>query len=110
MSVTKEQRTEWERMGLCTECGGLKLDPKFRMCVRCRDKKRDYMRGLYAKDYPKSTPDRIKVRPEIRKNHKCWNCEWGRYATDRFFCPFVEGTCVKTGTMNGIEKEKHDED
>ena len=98
------KRKQWEQMGLCLSCGGLKLEPEYKTCVRCRERKREQMRAIYAKDKP--IPEKPKVMPEIRKDHKCWFCEWRRFEQDRFFCPFVEGTCVKDGTVKiGLEKE-----
>lgn len=105
-----EKRLKWERMGLCTNCGGLKLEPKFNTCAKCREKSREKMRRLYAKDNVPE-PVKLKIAPEIRKDHKCWYCEWKKFEGDRFFCPFAEGTCVKDGTVRiGLEEEKHNED
>ena len=25
----------------------------------------------------------------------CLNCPYGKFIVDRFFCPFVEGSCIK---------------
>jgi hypothetical protein len=68
------------------------------------------MRAIYAKDKAPE-PEKPKVMPEIRKNHKCWYCEWRKFEGDRFFCPFAEGTCVKDGTVKiGLDKEEKNED
>lgn len=53
------------------------------------------MKAVYAKEGQTITPEKNMVLPEIRKNHKCWYCEWGKFEGDRFFCPFIAGTCVK---------------
>lgn len=109
--ASKEKRNEWERMGLCTHCGGLKLEPEFRMCAKCRAKSRENVQGIYWREKQPIAPEKPKVLPEIRKNHKCWNCEWRKFEGDRFFCPFVEGTCVKDGTLKiGLDEEVRNED
>lgn len=101
-----EKRAQWERMGLCTTCGGLKLEPEWRTCAKCRMRSREKMRAIYAKEKLPIEPEKPKVMPEIRKDHKCWHCEWSRFEGDRFFCPFAEGTCVKDGTVKiGLDKE-----
>ena len=28
-------------------------------------------------------------------DHYCMGCPWGRYEGDRFFCPFVTGSCAR---------------
>lgn len=89
----KEKHDKWERMGLCTVCGGLRLDPAYKTCARCRAKSREKkIQSIYA-DFPQAP-----IASEISSDHKCWTCEWGRFEGDRFFCPFVEGTCVKEKT------------
>lgn len=98
---TKQEREKWERMGLCIDCGGLRLEPKYRRCAKCRELQ---WGRIYGKGYTRNLTfeELFKVQPEIRKNHKCWNCEWRRFEGDRFFCPFVEGTCIKNGTVNNV--------
>lgn len=106
----KERHEQWERMGLCTNCGGLRLDLEYRMCAKCRAKERERKRALYAKDMP--VDEKPRIMPEIRKNHKCWYCEWRRFEQDRFFCPFVEGTCMKDGNafVEPVKDEPEKED
>ena len=29
------------------------------------------------------------------KDRFCLNCPYGKFIGDRFFCPFVEGSCIK---------------
>lgn len=90
--ITKEKRAEWERMGLCTVCGGINLDPAYRHCARCRDKQRE-KRAKYA--FNAYVEEKKTVRPAISPDHKCWNCVWSSFAGDRFFCPFGVGMCAK---------------
>ena len=91
----KAKRELRERMGLCVECGGLKTYPHHRMCDKCKAKEK-------AKRLTKlmePTEVEAKLRSlEVKPDHKCWSCEWGRFEGDRFFCPLVLGTCVKDGT------------
>lgn len=91
----REKKEQWERMGFCTMCGGLQLDPAYKTCAKCRSKRREReLRNKYA-----TFPDEPKLEKRtVSNDHKCWTCEWGRFEGDRFFCPFVEGTCVKEKT------------
>ena len=110
MAATREQRREWERRGLCSNCGGLRLELEWKTCARCRERSREKMRAIYAKD-KMPEPEKPVVMPEIRKNHKCWYCEWRKFEGDRLFCPFAEGTCVKDGTAMREHKKvvKHED-
>lgn len=96
MSEFVERRLQWERMGLCCKCGGLRLEPAYKWCAECRSKNREKkLRYLYG-NFPE--PSKVEKR-SVPSDHKCWTCEWSRYEDDRFFCPFVEGTCAKEGTL-----------
>lgn len=53
---------------------------------------------------PKPAPVSLKRAPvydlrssrrKIPADFKCWDCVWSTFLGDRFFCPFVPGTCVK---------------
>lgn len=86
-----EQRAKWGRMGLCTNCGGLRIDPKYDMCHRCREQIRDAkIRKKFGDGVKKPKKHR-----EVSPKHKCWGCVWGTFIGDGFYCPRVEGTCVK---------------
>lgn len=87
----KERRDQWERMGLCTNCGRMKLEPQYAWCSRCRAKEREKKRRAMLEQMKVVLIPRY---AEISKDHKCWYCEWKRFEGDRFFCPLV-GTCVK---------------
>ena len=86
----KEKRDKWERMGLCRNCGGLKLEPQYLYCSRCRAKERDKRRRAMLE---KMNEAPIPQYAEISQDHKCWYCVWKRFEGDRFFCPMIE--CVK---------------
>lgn len=89
----KEVKEERRRKGLCVNCGGLRLDPAYVWCAKCRTRHKE-LRIL--RDLALEGDNQAPVKPEkIRSDHKCWTCEWGRFEGDRFFCPFIEGTCVK---------------
>lgn len=30
-----------------------------------------------------------------KEEHFCMNCSYGKFLGDRFYCPFVEGSCVR---------------
>jgi hypothetical protein len=96
MSNFAEKRLKWERMGLCSNCGGLRLEPAYKTCARCRANDRE--KRLKAKYSEFEVQKNIGERT-IKSDHKCWACEWGRFEGDRFFCPFAEGTCAKEGTI-----------
>ena len=90
-----ELRKRREHMGLCTTCGGMKSNPQWKTCEKCRDKGRQKCISSLVKQIG-SYDVTVKVNvQEVRPEHKCWTCEWSKYLGDRFFCPFVEGTCVK---------------
>lgn len=83
-------------MGLCTSCGGLLLDPKYERCYRCRARIREKkLQQQYIDAYIKPKP-----RREIKSDHKCWDCVWSVFLGDRFFCPLIEGTCVKENKID----------
>lgn len=87
-----ERKAKWESMGMCCHCGGLRLDPAYKTCARCREQ---YKVSRNKKAY-ENFPDASGLQmPPIKRDHKCWSCEWANWLGDRFFCPFVEGTCVK---------------
>ncbi len=88
-----ELRKRREQMGLCTKCGGLKSNPHWNWCEKCRVENRERYLTRTAGSYA-HIPAKAK-EPEVKKEHKCWTCEWAKFLGDRFFCPFVEGTCVK---------------
>lgn len=103
-----ENRAKWERMGLCSTCGGLRLELEWKTCAKCRKRSREKMRALYWQGKQPIAPEKPRVPSEIRKDHKCWYCEWRKFEGDRFFCPFAEGTCMKDGTVLAelVEEEK----
>ena len=94
--VSLEQRAKWGRMGLCTNCGVLRLDPKYDMCQRCRDQ----MRDLQIKKKQRKEPKKYKPPREVSPKHKCWNCVWSTFTGDGFYCPRPEGTCIKEKKSN----------
>lgn len=87
----REEHLKWLKAGLCVKCGGLKLKPEYTMCEKCRS----IARKARVESKQTFKAPKIKVYPEIRKDHKCWNCVWSKFEGDRFFCPFMEGLCVK---------------
>lgn len=95
--VSFEQRSKWARMGLCTNCGGLRLDPKYDMCQRCRSDIRDAKIKRKYGDEPK----KIKAPREVSPKHKCWDCVWSTFTGDGFYCPRPAGTCIKENKANG---------
>lgn len=106
-------------LGLCVKCGMDVENPeKYVMCSACREKQRGLFnteemrtyRRNYQRNYReevKHTLERIAIevqklsaaknlrsdRKDIPKDHKCWDCVWGRWHGDRFFCPLVG--CIK---------------
>lgn len=88
-----ELRKKRDSMGLCTNCGGMKSNPRWKYCEKCRAREREKRLSKLAGLYD-IIPVKAKM-PEVKKEHKCWSCEWSEFLGDRFFCPFVEGTCVK---------------
>lgn len=103
----RERRNNWERMGLCVNCGGLRLESEYRMCIKCREKQRNYLYG--KNEYPRKMTfeEAFKMQPEIPKNHKCWGCVWGKFEGSVFFCPFME--CVKRKPEENVIDEVQDE-
>lgn len=89
----KEMRIKRDQMGLCTKCGGMREKPHWKYCDKCRFREREKRLAKLAKSYEFAVI--IKDKPEVKKEHKCWTCEWSTFLGDRFFCPFVVGTCVK---------------
>lgn len=86
-----EQRSKWAKMGLCVNCGGLRFNPEYDMCARCREKAREMkIRRKYG-----DAGKKIKIPREVSPNHKCWNCVWSTFVGDGFYCPRPVGTCVK---------------
>lgn len=93
--ISREQRLEWERVGLCTNCGGLKLNPTYNWCEKCRAMERAKRNKKALADFQPTRPARTKEKPAVSETHKCWGCEWGKFLGDRFFCPFPYGVCMK---------------
>lgn len=95
-----------QAMGLCIRCSGLIDNPEYKTCYACRAKIRDSM-AEYRQKTKESEELRRKLQLEelkrrasgvdIPADHKCWTCVWSRFEGDRFFCPFVIGTCIKEG-------------
>lgn len=83
-------------MGICIYCSCMIDDPKYRLCEKCRAKKREgnanYRESLRKLHEKCSVP--IKEEKAVPEDHKCWNCVWGEYVGTGFFCPLV-GACVK---------------
>lgn len=79
-------------MGLCVECGCFKSNPYYKTCEKCRDRDREKKAKKLFELFAVSAKHEI---TEVKKDHKCWSCEWSNFLGDRFFCPFVEGTCAK---------------
>lgn len=102
MTNYKEQRILREMMGLCTSCGKMRDDPRWKTCDRCRAREREKkIANMYSDFEVIPLPD----KREVPSNHKCWKCEWSTFLGDRFFCPFAEGTCAKSGTvLKGVSK------
>lgn len=103
----KVLRKQRERMGLCTNCGGMKSNPHWKQCEKCREKERNRLREKLIASYTiELHPNKPPKPKEINSKHKCWNCEWGTFLGDRFFCPFVEGTCAKDETTFKVENKR----
>lgn len=117
--IRSQQYYARRELGLCTRCGAYMPNNEYYItCEECRRKarkyesrseqkewRREYMRMWRAKEkamleqiakaVQKLAPtDELKSdRREVPPEHKCWQCEWGRFHEDRFFCPLVG--CVK---------------
>lgn len=92
--ATTAQKDAWEKAGLCRNCGGFKIDPKKINCEKCRERMVAKFKRRFTGVY-NWQPEPPKKHVEIRSDHKCLRCEWGKLQDGVIFCPFIVGTCAK---------------
>lgn len=92
-----------KELGLCVYCAKLLDDTTRYSCASCRAKKQEHKAKAKEKKIGKHMLLYLEEKKQepieivIPEDFKCWNCVWGRFLGDRFFCPFPYGICVKEG-------------
>lgn len=75
----KEYRQKWSQEGKCSSCGRLKDDSKFKRCIICRDKRKEYRVRNLERELAWSKEGAKKAYHKLRNNiiellgNKCSN-------------------------------------
>lgn len=93
--ATTAQKDAWERAGLCRSCGGFKFDIKAINCEKCKKKAVEKFQRRFKGVHNYTPPPEPPKPKEIRKDHKCLRCVWGKPNGGVIFCPLAIGTCAK---------------
>lgn len=97
-NLMRELHDKRHAMGLCIYCSCIIDNVEYKTCAACRAKSREATarhREMIKVQAEQERAMRKASEPLVPTDHKCWTCEWSRLEGDRFFCPFIEGSCVK---------------